>query len=399
MVKQYKEAARWLPFLLIILIAQFAKADVTNDDRINDKLQGLFTMGMIAVNKGLYDESIQIFDYLYNKTKSPRVLLEKARVLYLSGDYYSSRLLFEEIYYDPETPAGVKANIHRYIQSAKKQTFDLEFNLGLTVDDNPLNATYHETVQILGQTLNVSKPVNDYDLLGLWISAVGNLPLGNQLSLFGNARAFDAKGSYFDNQMLKLGLRRSISSPLSGHFDVFYDRKWTNNDNDLLSRGVSLTTYPSNSFDFRLHAELGEQEYLYSPVFNGDYYDVSLSTYRFEKGNYPAEFTLGTSGMNRDDLYNSSIANYAKAKVTTTLSDYTVYTELHIQNSRFRASDPFFLDTRIDYKLQTRIGVELSQLDQFRAKPRLSFVHERNNSTLEYYEYDKVMIELSFTDI
>lgn len=78
--------------------------------------QAQFALALQLADEGKCREANELLLNLYERTNSPRVLLEGARVLYIAGEYIESEKLFRSVL-ELEPPMMVQERVARYQRS------------------------------------------------------------------------------------------------------------------------------------------------------------------------------------------------------------------------------------------------------------------------------------------
>lgn len=110
-----------------------------------------FEIALRWASEGRFREANDLLLNLYTRTKSPRVLLEGARVLYLAGEYEEAEILFKQVL-DLKPPMMVRERVIVYLNNIANSRGRIEASFGLMRDTNPKAITNSRTLTILGQT-------------------------------------------------------------------------------------------------------------------------------------------------------------------------------------------------------------------------------------------------------
>jgi len=100
--------------------------------------QSLFLLGMSARELGKIDEAVTFFEELLVREEAPRVRLELAKTLYLSGNKDRSIYEFNRVK-STNPPRRVGEHIDRYIEAMKvgaSKNWQLTATIGYMYDDN-----------------------------------------------------------------------------------------------------------------------------------------------------------------------------------------------------------------------------------------------------------------------
>jgi tetratricopeptide (TPR) repeat protein len=360
--------------------------------------QSLFSMAMVAVDEQFYDEAIEVFDYVYKKTKSNRVLLEKGRSLYLAGRYKEAESLFLELYFNHDLPTGIRPTLSNYIASLRKKGRNLNWSMGFSRDSNPTHETFRDVVKVMGQLVTVNKSVRK-ETTGLWLNLLAEQPIGEHSKLYANVRNFDAPNNLNDNQMIGVGYRSENTFSESGFVELLASGKWTSGA--LYSTGITLSAgmRPVQNSNLMLKVNVGQNDLVGQPVFDSNYNDIALSNDLYQNNSVAVGAELGVANVMRAAPYNSSQAHYMKFNVRSSWPDISPFYQLTYKQVEHRGRDPFFLVQRSDEYLNHIIGFKLGGMQIGEFIPEVSISFDDNRSNIDYFDYRKTFIGLSIKSI
>lgn len=133
----------------------YASEQITNNlptyDYLNQINQAQFETALSWAAEGRLSEANDLLLNLYTRTKSPRVLLEGARVLYLAGEHEEAEILFKQVL-ALKPPMMVRERVIVYLNNIANSRGRIEASFGLIRDTNPRAITNSRTLTIMGQT-------------------------------------------------------------------------------------------------------------------------------------------------------------------------------------------------------------------------------------------------------
>ena len=385
-------------FMFILFVPKPVLANEQLDGFSENDAQSLFSMAMVAVDEQFYDEAIEVFDYLYKKTKSNRVLLEKGRSLYLAGRYKEAESLFLALYFNHDLPTGIRPTLSKYITSSRKKGSKLNWSMGFSRDSNPTNETFRDVVKVLGQTVTVNKPVRK-ETTGLWLNLLAEQPIGEHSKLYANVRHFDAPNNLNDNQLIGVGYRSENTFSEGGFLQLLASGKWTSGA--LYSTGITLSTgiRPVKNSTLVLKVDVGQNDLVGHTVFDSNHINIALSKDLYQNNIAAVGAELGVANVMRADPYNSSQARYIKLNVRSSWPDISPFYQLTYKQVEHRGRDPFFLVQRSDEYVNHVLGFKLGGIQIREFVPEVSISFDDNRSNIDYFDYRKKFIGFSIKSV
>ena len=132
--------------LFFALICEGQMLKRPSRDELGRLNQAQFDLALKLAGEGKFREANELLLNLYERTRSPRVLLEGARVLYVAGEYAESEKLFRAVL-ELEPPMMVQEKIARYLDDITTTNGRFDFSVGLIRDTNPRAMTSAEAAQ------------------------------------------------------------------------------------------------------------------------------------------------------------------------------------------------------------------------------------------------------------
>lgn len=149
--------------LALTICLLFAASSACSDEAAN---QARFSAAMVLVGRGQPAEAVPILQALYDETKAPRVRLELARALLLSGRKGQARKDFVEAYED-NPPAPVKSTIANFIEQIDRANGEFSFGLGLGRYGNPLHQPNASQIYLDGYILKLEENPKYHNVFGV----------------------------------------------------------------------------------------------------------------------------------------------------------------------------------------------------------------------------------------
>ena len=149
----------------LILLASAAASVASADQKVDPTIQGRFVEALAFADAGQLDLAASELEALYLKAPTPRIRLELARVLMLSGHLAEARSLFLRSYAD-NPPPDVKANIIELVRRIDQQRGRLVLSFGPAFYANPLQQPGAFGFTVNGIDLNYVPNDQYRDLLG-----------------------------------------------------------------------------------------------------------------------------------------------------------------------------------------------------------------------------------------
>lgn len=365
-------------------------------------LQKLFVMGLFTLEQLNYSASIAIFSEMLKQTNSPRVRLELARALFLDRQFTASKSHFQQVLFSEGVPWAVKQNVRLYLNQIDNNVGFVKFGISLVSDSNPENFTSNEEVSILGRSFKVVQPEGDQEVKGIRYNMDSGFPLSSdsRTQAFFNASFSDFEGSELDRWFGDIGLISSLTQlpRVKAKAGVEYSEKNGKKQYDFSYLSLFYTPNIVEEFGFRHEVRVGRLS-----VDGADHLDAN--TYRFA-----TIFTSPlSSGIFLDGgaAFNKSIARE---------SPYSYYEgvlslglDLPVNDWAFKFSgsmgfrlyggvDPFFGARRRDTNKKFGLVFSNKKIHSYGYKPEIGVTYEQNDSSLGFFEYNKVSLVFSLKE-
>ena len=358
----------------------------------------IFAMAMLAIEKGLYSEASELLIHLHERTQSPRLLLELARLYYLAGDYSRSRALFEYLQQQVLLPYGVMQSIDAYLADLETKTPHLALSVGLLTNNNPGNLTHHQEVDILGNTFTLEQSADSQYALGVTTRLQGNWPLSpdGRTSLVGHTQLQDYPSRYFDQWEISAGL--SHSTQLAGQAirltpqvgkTLYFKSQQTH-------IGLAAQWHPISNLNTQVNGLLRHENFRQANAFDGNLWQLGLQHTLLNQGNYWLSVDVGLTQAHRQTAENSYTRRWLGGSVGTRFKPWSIRYSTQLSQLNYDAVDPLFDQQRADQQLMHRIDLSYSQKHRQSFSPTLSLVQQQNRSNIAFFDYAKLYLELSF---
>lgn len=368
-----------------------------------DPYQIFFSIGMRELQRQNYPAAVQVFEMLSREVDSQRVKLELARAYYLDRQYGLAREVFETVLEDPTLPWGVRENVNRYLDLIDEALGSVTFSLALISDSNPLNYTDRRQIKIAGQILTLTPPPENKQSYGVQVGMNATRAFTSDASLVGflNLSFRNFEGGDLDKWVVDTGLGffprryRKFQARL-GLEDSIYG-----GEHLYRQPYVALGYIPDPVEQFRLSTQL---KLAYLDVDEFDYLDAHTQTLEVRASRILAGGPQLLGNLYLDNAITEEDAySYRGAGLGATLSvpltgTWGMNASASLGTRRYRDTDPFFASTRRDTTQKLGLSVFNKQWKFSDLTPEIGIAYERADSSIDYYEYDKVTLILSLSE-
>lgn len=363
--------------------------------------QAQFDLALKLADEGKYREANELLLNLYERTRSPRVLLEGARVLYVAGEYAESEKLFRSVL-QLEPPMMVQERVARYLDEITTANGRLDFSVGLISDTNPRASTSSETITLFGQTYSYNPGFDTTVKTGMSYGLIAEKSSGEKNRYVWGLAINGAKFS--DTDFDRTSLEESVSyrlsdSPrlsvrlaseqyfLAGDFLYNMPSVSLKHVKEFSGEGYWTNEVKTGRITYRDYDYLGGMLYAYSTGFG-----------RPIAENIILGAELGFDKMSAEESpysYNTkSLSLLLNAYVPRFFIKYQVRATLSQRD--FEAEDPFFGTVRSDQKYGVYLNILKADWKLYGMAPMVDIGYEKNSSSIELYSYKRVISTLSF---
>ncbi|MBN1006995.1 surface lipoprotein assembly modifier [Amphritea pacifica] len=373
-----------------------AQAPATEEDRLAQKLQSLFVMGGIALQQGDYPLAAIIFREILKQEYSPRVELELARALFLAGEFSASREVFNSALDSGGLPWPVKQKIYLYLQEIDNAVGFVDFSIALISDNNPTNFTSKKEVNILGQTQSVNKPPENRVSQGLNYKLLGGVPISSNLltQAYATLSVRDFEQNILDSYTLDTGIRYTPAEKRNVLLSAGVENHWNSQSGNYRYPYASVKYSPkiTDQFSQVIEYSIGRLDFE-----KADHLDTTLQTVAGnlivpigEKSRFLGGLTL-THSHAREKPYSYQSAALSAA-VEIPVNAWNVEVGGRYTKADYGDTDPLFNQTRNDKKTVWHINLLNREIDWKGLTPMIGISFEQEESSIDYFTYDKVMI-------
>jgi len=393
---------------LIVGIAEVAHTDngsgsskVTITTDATDPLQVFFLVGVNELNRGNYPAAIDIFYTLAQKTDNPRVKLELARALFLDRRYRASKKVFQEVLKQSDIPWAVQENIRAYLEEIDSALGYVKFGLSLVSDSNPMNFTDSRQVMIAGQLLTIMPPEDTGEVYGVRFSVNAARALTDRGTLIGYLSTYYShfEKVQFDRGVADIGLLYS--------FQAFPKFKIRAGIEESIYGGRHLYEFPYTGL-------------IFTPYFSGQFgmnNELKVGWLRVPEAAHLNAANLSlTTKMNMN--LSRGILGYVDLYLEKSMTDEKAYAYhggligvgldlpfffkgwrlkpyASVGQRVYEAADPFFSSTRRDTTKKVSVTLKNWNIKILDYTPEIGITYEDNSSSLDYYSYDKIVLNFS----
>lgn len=297
---------------------------------------------------------------------------------------------------EPELPWRVRDNVEAFLRRIDDIEGYARFSLSLVSDSNPRNIGSQREFTIAGLRLNFVPPQDNRHVTGLRYGVEAMQPISAEslFSAYFSGAYLDYPGSDLDRLTVDLGLAKGLDragrARLRGGVEAgtfggtpLYDFPY-----------AALAYVVSQSALHRVtgEAKLGRIEFRDYGYLDAAYGSVSLSGVR------SLSETLGLGlnvALERANAYDRPFS-YTGTSLGPTFSwllaepALLIKGELSLGKRDYAAADPFFGAGRTDRRTRLELSARSKQWRLFGFTPALVLALERNRSSIDFYEYEKV---------
>jgi tetratricopeptide (TPR) repeat protein len=387
--------------LFFALICEGQMLKRPSRDELGRLNQAQFDLALKLAGEGKFREANELLLNLYERTRSPRVLLEGARVLYVAGEYAESEKLFRAVL-ELEPPMMVQEKIARYLDDITTTNGRFDFSVGLIRDTNPRAMTSAETITLFGQTYAYNPGFDTTEKTGMSYSLVAEKSSGLKKEYTWGLTVNGAK--FQDTDYDRTSVEESVSYRLSDSPRLSLRLA----SEQFFLAGDYLYNMPSVSL--RHLKELSSETYWTNDIKAGlitykefDYLGGMLYSYNTGIGRPIMENVILGAELGLDSMSaQESAYSYNTKSLSLLLNVYVprffIKYQLRASLSRrdFESEDPFFGNVRSDQKSGVFLNIVKSNWRIYGMAPVLDIGYEKNSSSIELFSYKRVISTLSF---
>lgn len=374
--------------MAVLLACANAQASQSDDEQADI----LFKSGLVAIQQGQFDVAVATLRRLAQTTPVPRVKLELARALYLSGKYREALALFRQVYDAEGTPQTVKRNILPFMEAAELRIVRVRYGMRMITDSNPSLVAEGGTIYFNGMPLQYQPPVAKKTAYGIepWLT-VEKLWHGDILTKFyGSARLFKDNGNGLNAGRAQFAVARQVPS-LPGLFvQAALDEQVGRNAYTMPSVEAWKRFRLSDTASVGVGGQLGYIDLKVVRNASGAYY----RPYVFGDWTVLPNATLfGGYSVERIDsrnTYYSYTNQKVIAGVALSIARFDITPQFAYSRADFREFDVFWGVTRNDTTVRPEIRLSSERFEWNGIRPEFSVFYERRDSNIDIFDYDQV---------
>lgn len=367
-----------------------------------DALQKLFFLGLYASKQQNYKASIAIFSDMLKRTSSPRVKLELARSLFLDRQFQASKSIYQEVLSGQGVPWSVKQNIRLYLNQIDSDIGYVKFGISFVSDSNPENFTSSEEVNISGRTLKVVRPSGDQEVMGVRYSMDSGFPLSDdsRTQAYLNASFSDFEGGKLERWISDIGIVSSFESlpRVKVKAGVEYSEQNGRKRYDFSYLSTFYTPNIADQFRYNYQFRAGRLVIHGAPHLDAHVYRATANFTKSLQNDFFADGSLAfEKSVARETPYSYHEGTLALG-LDMPINDWGVRLSSSASLRFYGDIDPFFGERRRDFKKKLGFVLSNERIHTYGYKPEIGLTYEKNNSSLGYFEYDKISLVFSLVE-
>lgn len=376
-------------------------SELTANEHNNQINQAQFETALKWAAEGRLNDANELLLNLYGRTKSPRVLLEGARVLYLAGEYEEAESLFKQLL-ALNPPMMVRERVIVYLNNIANSRGRIEASFGLIRDTNPKAITNSRTLTIMGQTFAYNPQFDTSPQWGMSYLLSGYKNFGPEKRW---GAGFNANGTKFQTKDFdRSGLEEYITYRLSDlpRFDIKASAE------QYFFADKILYNMPSVSLKHIADGAAGK--YWTNEIKNGwidypeyAYLNGTVKSYTTTFGMPVAEnIILGIEGgIDRTTAIDTAYA--FKSRTVGLVANIFIPSEFikaqvrySHTNRHYDSPDPFFGEIRQDSKNGIFMNITKVNWVFWGLVPSIDLGFEESKSNIELYSFRRVISNITF---
>lgn len=378
-------------------------AEITWDERdySNQLNQVQFDAAMELAAAGKLREANDLLLNLYGRTKSPRVLLEGARVLYLAEELDESEKLFRQVL-ELNPPMMVRERIVGYLDDIENSRGRLKVSFGIVRDTNPKAVTNSRTLTIFGQNFDYRPQVDTSSQWGTSYLLTGYKNYGAQKEW---GAGFSVNGAKFATKDFdRTGLEEFLTYRMSDFPKVVAK---TSVEQYFIADKI---LYAMPAVSIKHTSDMASGRYWTNEIKNGW---IDYSDYTYLNGvarGYTTSFGMPVAdnlilgleaGVDRTTAVENAYAfKSATGALVANVYIPSEYVKAQIKyshtNRKYEGIDPFFGEIRNDKKNGVYLNLVKTDWVFWGLMPSIDLGYENSESNIELYSYRRVISTLSF---
>lgn len=371
--------------LLIAATQPLAETDQIRTAPSFDLVQEGFAEALALLEAGYFQMAAAKLQLLFDGSPTPRVRLELARALALSGDARKAKLLFIEAY-KADPPTAVKANILLFLSQIDRQLGKVTYGLGAGFYANPLQQPGSYSFNFGGIDLTYEADSSFRDLWGVNFSGGYQKQIRSGLFVSASVAYRELPGTLADRLTLEASASKKIMALPVDLAGGVLRLQQKNQSFTLPYTQVTYTKSLNEKSAFQPSLRLGYYVSDAGRHVSGWQVDASVPfVYAPTVSQY---WTIGPSLLRHQVGFAEQSYSSASMRGAASLRsrDINVEAGLQARFTRFDAVDPFWGQRREDKGLNGWINLSSDRLRLGPFLPALGISCERIASTISYYQ-------------
>ena len=373
---------------------------ITTKSYANEDINKEFIEALKLADKGnLFSAEFRL-EMLLLKERTPRILLELARLEFLQNKLDESEKHFKEVKALPNIPIPVLNNIEIYLNRIKRLKGYFDYSLSLTSEDNPLNFTDETIVRIGLFDFEINPPTKEDNFYGVEHNIEFSTTQRHKYFINGFISYADFNGSIVDR--LSGLLNFNIKQPIKfSDLLILSNERYQRNGKEIYQLNsyelISSPIYKSKSSNVRLGIKLGDLDFN-----NTNYNDADLYQLRFILDEVNTKLGRLTTSINLSDMQSVErpYSNIGQG-INLGLNGYTFSKKLgysikaSFSDKKYKATNPIFSKRRNDERYSFEVSILPNWLRVFSRRVSLNLNWDKNHSSIGYFSYDNFGLGVS----
>ncbi len=322
--------------------------------------------------------------------------LELARTLFLLKRYREARALFKQVLLDPGVPWRVRDNVEAFLRQMDEEEGYARFAVSLVSDSNPRNISSQREFTIGGFRLTFVPPEDNKRVTGLRYAVQAMHPIDRdlRLSTYFTGSYLDYPNITFDRLTADFGLAKGIDR--AGRASVRAGvEAGTFSGRELYEFpyvGVAYVITQSPLHRVTGEARVGRVNFPHFGFLDASYSAVALSGARSVGDTVVLGLNLALERSDTDEKPFSYTGVSLGPTISWLITEPALLLKADVAYGKrdYGAEDPFFGIERTDRKTRLDLSVRSKQWRLFNFSPAVVLSFERNQSSVGFYEYEKV---------
>jgi hypothetical protein len=390
---------RYLLRLFLLSVIFFSS---TVNSQTPSLYQQRFEQGLQLMDTDI-EQAVTVFRSLYEKTKSSRVQLELAKVLYLSNQLDAAQNEFIDALQKP-LPITVRDKVEWYLDQIRMRT-SARVTIGVFQDSNPGQITSERNFEIFGQLFayQPETPTSTQTAVNFDFAAERELFKGSSTFAQINLSTLTYETQDYNKQVLDFAITKrwqgaNYKDVKVGNQTMFYGGSFLYNM-PFISSTLFFNRPNQDYYGFSAKAgvlDYPEYDYLDGPQAQGSiFYNHNITE------NLTAFIQLGGDRTIAKESAYSSTGQYLT--LGTQIAHGPTSIQLNLKASlslrNYSNTDPLWGKTRSDSGQNFNASLTKRDFYVFGFTPVLEFNYQTNNSNIDFFTYNKFFFGLYFKNV